>query len=144
MIREQIRAEALAAIKAMHATKHKPKRKRRKPGDPPPAESPLVANFRTQLRAAGIAGYVTEHEFCKGRKWAFDLAWLPEKLAVEVEGGVWTGGRHTRGSGFVKDCEKYNTATLDGWRILRIHTGTVGNGEGWKMVAKALEVKHGA
>ncbi len=140
--RDQIRAEALATIAGMQA-KPKPKRKRRKPSDPPPEESRLVAHFRMQLRAAGIAGYVTEHRFCPGRKWAFDLAWLPERLAVEVEGGVWTGGRHTRGSGFVKDCEKYNTATMDGWRVLRVHTGTVGDGTGWKMVARALGVDHG-
>lgn len=143
MNREAQRAEALAIIAGMKP-KPKPKRKRRKPGDPPPPESPLVAHFRTQLRAAGIAGYVTEHRFFPERKWRFDIAWLPEKLAVEVEGGVWTGGRHTRGSGFVKDCEKYNAAALEGWRVLRVHTGTVGNGDGWKMVAKALGVKHGA
>lgn len=137
MTRDQIRAEALATIAGMQA-KPKPKRKRRKPGDPPPEESKLVAHFRMQLRAAGIAGYVTEHRFCPGRKWAFDLAWLPERLAVEVEGGVWTGGRHTRGSGFVKDCEKYNAAALMGWKVLRIHTMTINNGQAVKMLVGAL------
>ena len=106
----------------------------------PKIESPLVAHFRLQLRANHIAGYETEYLFHKTRKWRFDLAWPKEKLAVEVEGGVWTNGRHTRGSGFVGDCDKYNAATLDGWRVLRVHTGTVGNGKGVKMVVDALGI----
>lgn len=27
---------------------------------------------------------------------------------VEIEGGTWTDGRHTRGKGFYNDCLKYN------------------------------------
>jgi hypothetical protein len=41
-------------------------------------------------------------------------------IALEVEGGVWTGGRHTRGAGFVRDMEKYNRAGVLGWRLLRV------------------------
>lgn len=45
---------------------------------------------------------------------------VPEhKIALEVEGGVWTGGRHTSPKGFLGDIEKYNTATLMGWRVFR-------------------------
>lgn len=40
-------------------------------------------------------------------------------IAVEIEGGVWTGGRHTSGSGFLGDMEKYNEAAAAGWRVLR-------------------------
>jgi len=41
-------------------------------------------------------------------------------VALEVEGGVWTGGRHTRGAGFIEDMEKYNAAACMGWFVLRI------------------------
>lgn len=61
----------------------------------------------------------TEYRFHPKRKWRFDYCWPENKLALEVEGGVWTGGRHTRGSGFVKDIEKYNSACELGYRVIR-------------------------
>lgn len=60
-----------------------------------------------------------EHKFHKSRKWRIDYAFAGQKLAVEIEGGVWSRGRHTRGSGFVGDMEKYNALTEDGWYLLR-------------------------
>lgn len=62
---------------------------------------------------------VKEFRFHPKRKWRFDYAFPAVKLALEVEGGVWTRGRHTRPQGFLNDIEKYNTATLLGWRVLR-------------------------
>lgn len=62
---------------------------------------------------------VKEYKFHPERRWRFDYA-IPEyKIALEVEGGVWTQGRHTRPQGFLGDVEKYNTATLLGWRVFR-------------------------
>lgn len=62
---------------------------------------------------------VKEFKFHPRRRWRFDYAIPEHKIAVEVEGGVWTGGRHTRPQGFLGDIEKYNTATLMGWRVFR-------------------------
>lgn len=62
---------------------------------------------------------IKEHRFYQPRKWRFDYALPRYKIAVEVEGGVWTGGRHIRPEGFLGDIEKYNTATLLGWRVFR-------------------------
>ena len=62
---------------------------------------------------------VKEYRFHPVRKWRFDYA-IPEHLvALEVEGGVWIGGRHTSPKGFLGDMEKYNTATTMGWKVLR-------------------------
>jgi very-short-patch-repair endonuclease len=61
-----------------------------------------------------------EHRFDVTRRWRFDFAHLASKTAVEVEGGVWSGGRHTRGTGYTKDCQKYNAAALEGWAIFRL------------------------
>lgn len=62
---------------------------------------------------------VKEYKFHPTRKWRFDYAIPAHKIALEVEGGVWTGGRHTSPKGFLGDMEKYNTATAMGWRLLR-------------------------
>lgn len=61
-----------------------------------------------------------EYRFHPTRKWRFDYAISAIKLAVEVEGGVWTGGRHTSSKGFLGDMEKYNEAALLGWCLIRI------------------------
>lgn len=66
---------------------------------------------------AGLPG--REFRFHPERKFRFDFAYPELMLAVECEGGVWSRGRHTRGSGFIKDCEKYNLACRLGWNIFR-------------------------
>lgn len=63
---------------------------------------------------------IKEFKFHPERRWRFDYAIPQYKIALEVEGGVWTQGRHTRPQGFLGDIEKYNTATLMGWRVFRI------------------------
>jgi len=81
------------------------------------------------LRAERIKGYEREYYFHPSRKWRFDFAWPALMIAVEVEGGVWSGGRHTRGKGFVEDCIKYNEAALLGWTVFRCTTDMVRSGQ---------------
>lgn len=61
----------------------------------------------------------TEYRFHPTRRWRFDFAIPDIKLGIEAEGGTWIYGRHSRATGFMKDCEKYNEASLLGWRVLR-------------------------
>lgn len=72
--------------------------------------------LRDRLQAAGL------------KDWRFDFAWPDKKLAVEVEGGSWTGGRHTRGKGFSDDCQKYAEAVLLGWKVLRFTSDQIDSG----------------
>ena len=64
-----------------------------------------------------------EFRFATPRRWRFDIAWgdglYIDRVAVEIEGGVFVRGRHSRGAGMVKDMEKYNRAAVLGWRLLR-------------------------
>lgn len=75
--------------------------------------------FTTLCRSDLKVECVKEFRFHPIRRWRFDYAIPKYKIALEVEGGVWTGGRHTRPQGFLGDVEKYNTATVMGWRVLR-------------------------
>lgn len=81
-----------------------------------------------------------EFRFDLSRRWRFDFCWIPERVALEVEGGVWTGGRHGRGSGIVKDIEKYNAAALQGYTVLRCTPSNLCMKETTDMVRRALDL----
>lgn len=72
------------------------------------------------FKDCGLPEPMLEYKFHPSRRWRFDFAWPEYKIALEVEGGIFVYGRHTRGSGFLKDMEKYNAAAMMGWRILRV------------------------
>lgn len=89
---------------------------------------------------AGLPDPDVEYPFAKPRRWRFDLAWPIHLLAVEVEGGTWIAGRHSRGAGYEADLEKYNEATLLGWRVLRVTTDMVTDGRAIRLVERAFDV----
>lgn len=81
---------------------------------------------------------VPEFKFHPTRKFRFDFAWPEYKVALEVEGGVWVKGRHTRGQGFINDLFKYNSATMLGWRILRITPDQLTKTETFTLISNTL------
>jgi hypothetical protein len=79
---------------------------------------------------------IKEFYFNPARKWRFDY-YIPDlRTGIEVEGGsfkkTWykdkktglakchTGGRHNTGEGFINDMEKYNSAAVLGYSVLRV------------------------
>ena len=92
------------------------------------------------LRAAGIKTPLREFRFARPRRWRFDFCWPEERLAVEVEGGTWTAGRHTRGAGMEADCE-LNAAVLLGWRVLRFTTDQVADGRALALIERFLSAE---
>lgn len=86
-------------------------------------------------------GGVPEFKFHPERRWRFDFAWPENKVAMEIEGGVWSRGRHTRGSGFVKDIEKYNAAASLGWRVFRFTPQQVQRLEYVPVILEAIKYK---
>lgn len=79
-----------------------------------------------------------EHRFHDSRKWRFDMAWFAHNLAVECDGGTWTGGRHLTGQGFERDCEKLNEAVLLGWRVLRVTSDQINDGRAVRWIERAM------
>lgn len=101
-----------------------------------PIRSKLEETFALQVRAYGLAKPEREFRFDKARRWRADFAWPACKLLVEVEGGVWSGGRHTRAAGFVADCDKYNRAAELGYAILRFTAEHIKAGTAIQLVEK--------
>lgn len=90
---------------------------------PPQREYPFAAmevgrgrGVKQRLRLAGL------------RNWRFDFAWPPQRLAVEVEGGAYSYGRHTRGRGFSDDLRKYHHALRLGWVVYRCDPDMIRSG----------------
>ena len=97
--------------------------------------------FDTQVQQAGLhGGMLKEYVFARPRKWRFDFAWPEPMVAVEIDGGGFVAGRHTRGKGFEMDAEKLNAATEKGWRVLRVTPDQVSRGEALQWLANTLEV----
>ena len=114
---------------------------------PRPNVSRLEETFLIQLRASyGPAlpnpdpafFWQREWQFDAKRRWRFDFCWPSRMVAVELEGGVYSGGRHVRGRGFENDCEKMNAASLAGWKLGRFTSRMVDNGEALAWLRRAL------
>ena len=83
-----------------------------------------VTEYRFAAEMVGIGKGLRQRLSDAGLKdWRFDVAIIDHKIAIELEGGVFTRGRHSRGMGMVGDINKYNAATVNGWSLVRFtHT----------------------
>ena len=108
------------------------------PQPPPLGTSRLELILLNRIERAGLPAPVREHYFARPRRWRFDLAWTDAHVACEVEGGGWVGGRHVRGKGFAQDLEKYNTAALLGWTVLRVDGAMIEDGRALRYLTHLL------
>lgn len=91
-----------------------------------------------QWRLYGLPIPEAEYRFHPERRWRFDYAFPSQKIGVEIEGGVWNRGRHTRAVGFIGDMEKYNEAGRLGWRVFRFTPQQFNKGEAFALLRKVL------
>ena len=66
-----------------------------------------------------------EYKFSAARRWRADYCHTEGRIIIELEGGIYSAGRHVRAEGYRADCEKYNAAAMLGYTVLRLGTGQV-------------------
>lgn len=88
------------------------------PGGADAASKP-TATLVALCRAHGLPEPIPEFRFHASRKWRADYCWPDQRIIVEIDGGIWTGGRHSGGTGQLRDMEKLNAAALLGFLVLR-------------------------
>ncbi|MCO8092659.1 DUF559 domain-containing protein [Acinetobacter lwoffii] len=122
--------------KMVKATKPKGRSKRPKvKGEKVPNE--FEAKLARELKTLKIE-FEQEFEFHPKRKWRADFHLVGKKILVEVEGAIWSGGRHTRGKGYIGDMKKYNAATMMGFQVLRFSTDQVKSGHAIQQIEKMV------
>ena len=122
--------------KMVKATRPKVRSKRPKvKGEKVPNE--FEAKLARELKTLKIE-FEQEFEFHPKRKWRADFHLVGKKILVEVEGGIWSGGRHTRGKGYIGDMEKYNAATMMGFQVIRFSTDQVKSGLAIQQIEKMV------
>ena len=97
--------------------------------------------FRRTLESFTGCKVASEHKFHDMRKWRLDFAIVGLKIGIEIEGGVWSCGAHTRGKGFIEDMEKYNAAVTFGWVILRFTPQDLNKITTFETIKKVVELK---
>ena len=107
------------------------------------SETELV--LETYLTELGIY-WRAEVQFAPPRKWRFDYyVWKcnngRQGVGIEIEGGGWVAGRHTRGKGFENDLEKYATATAMGITVFRFSPEQIKTGRAKDFLKRWLEVR---
>lgn len=101
--------------------------------------SQLEDTLLLHIVAAKLPRPEREYRFHPVRKWRTDFAWVPQRLIVEVEGGTFVRGRHSRPVGIRKDAEKYNEMALLGWRLLRVTPDMIRDGSALEVIERALK-----
>lgn len=102
--------------------------------------SALEETLALHLRAAKLEPE-REYRFHPSRLWRFDFAFVLERVAVEVEGGIFVKGAHTRGAHFRGDCEKYNAAAEIGWTVLRYTDRHIKRGDALAQIERVVRAR---
>lgn len=86
-----------------------------------------------QAREAGWPRPEREYKVDSGRRYRWDFCWPAQRVSLDVEGGLFAKGRarmaHAMPTAILRDMNKANIGTLNGWRMLRLTPEQVRAGE---------------
>jgi very-short-patch-repair endonuclease len=99
-------------------------------------ERSMLQQITHYLRIPGL-DWRSQYEFLRpDRKYRADFAELTHRLLVEVQGGSWISGAHSRGGGYERDCVRMAEATIAGWTILYVTGDMVNDGRALVLVER--------
>jgi len=104
----------------------------------PAPESRYLDTVHRFCDLRGLPRPQAEYRFHPTRQWRADFAWITERVVMEVDGGTWSGGRHTRGSGWQKDAEKRRAYAALGYLVLPVTPQDVATGIWVEPVREAM------
>src|SRR6266567_1586530 len=94
-----------------------------------------------QLKHLGAPVFEVEYRFNTpdtDHRW--DIAFTEEKLAVEVNGGIWIQGAHAHPTTIIRNMKKGNLGALRGWRVLAFEPREVKTGGPVNLILEALGI----
>jgi very-short-patch-repair endonuclease len=100
--------------------------------------SELEQALAFQIKAVGLPEPLRQYRPVVDRMYRADFCWPRSNLIVEVDGGGFVAGRHTRGEGFEKDCERGNELVLAGWKVLHVTGRHIESGQAVAWIERAL------
>ena len=123
-------------LRGFLSAKSSPRKSRGVPAEPSHLATRFEVAFTAWALGAGsrlLPAWEREYRFHPKRAWRFDYCFREAKVAVEIDGGIMQGGRHSRGirseinkrgerayRGYEGDCEKLNAAAAEGWIVFRL------------------------
>jgi len=103
------------------------------------AKSNLEELLLLLIRAEGLPEPEREYRFHDTRRWRLDFAYPDKKIGIEVQGGTYIRGAHSRGTGLERDYEKYNQAQVLGWDVYQFSRKMIESGEAIETIRRVLE-----
>jgi very-short-patch-repair endonuclease len=99
----------------------------------------LELELLSQIRMIGMPEPEVEYVAIPGRKFRHDMAFVDQKVLIEIQGGIYSyKPSHASAGGIRRDCEKANLAVANGWRLFHFTPDMVRSGEAVKMIEEAL------
>lgn len=94
------------------------------------------------FKQCGLPKPMFEHQFYPSRKWRMDIAFVDgeNKVYIEVQGGLFSGGRHVQGAALLKEYEKINAASTMGWLPIFVMPSQLLTQPTADLVREALEI----